>query len=713
MKNFYRSLRYLWPYRRTLAISIVCVIFISVLWGGGLGMAAPVLKVLMDPQGLHGWAWSKVVDDGFQAQIVQQPLSDKTRIEAKRLSSVLHVVSVDDDGTAKSAGIVAMDWIVGIDDGDESHRIMDAPDAARALAHLEPGQAARVRLYDQANARMRTVEVTLAPLGLEARILARVANAVPEPETYSQRFNIFLGLLAVVVIVTVLRNLLRFFQEYMVQSAVLRAIMDIRCENYNATLRLPVTFFATHGTSDTTSRFVKDTNVLTIGHVTLFGKTLAEPGKAIGALAMAFYFSWELTLLAMIAGPPVMFLIRKLGKRMRKAAKRALEGWSSILAILEETLLGIRVVKAYTMEGGERKRFFQSNRRLLKQQRKIAKINSASSPAVEAIGITAAMLAAAVAGHWVLQQKMDMVNFAACMACLAATFDPVRKLSKVVTRFHQADAAATRIFELMDRQKEVSLPNAPMLPRHCRSIELRDVSFRYPRAGQDSLSDINLDIRAGETLAIVGPNGSGKTTMVSLLPRLIDPDRGQVLIDGEDISRYSIRSLRRQIALVTQETVIFHATIAENIAYGLRRPKHERVMAAARQGFVDEFVRDMPEGFDTLVGEHGATLSGGQRQRIAIARAILRDPAILIFDEATSQVDGESERRIQEAMAEFVKGRTTLMIAHRFATVLAADRIVVMNEGRIVDCDTHAELLTRCDLYNHLYKTQFLDDTQA
>jgi ABC-type multidrug transport system fused ATPase/permease subunit len=264
------------------------------------------------------------------------------------------------------------------------------------------------------------------------------------------------------------------------------------------------------------------------------------------------------------------------------------------------------------------------------------------------------------------------------------------------------------VFELRDREQEKRVANAPMLPRLVESLEFRGVTFRYPSAAEDALKDINLIVRAGETVAIVGPNGCGKTTLVSLLPRLIDPTRGQVLIDGQDVSQVSLRSVRRQIGLVTQDTVLFHATIGENISYGLRRPRQEDVLAAAKKAFVDEFVRNLPDGYDTMVGEHGATLSGGQKQRISIARAILRDPAILIFDEATSQIDSDSERRIHEAMDQFVKGRTTLMIAHRFATVLTANRIVVMNAGRVVDVGAHSELLDRCELYHHLYKTQFV-----
>jgi ABC-type multidrug transport system fused ATPase/permease subunit len=283
----------------------------------------------------------------------------------------------------------------------------------------------------------------------------------------------------------------------------------------------------------------------------------------------------------------------------------------------------------------------------------------------------------------------------------------VRKLAKVSLRFQASDAAAQRIFELTDAQQEPRVPNAPSLARHSKNIQFDNVSFTYPGASCEALKQVTLTANAGQTVAIVGPNGSGKTTLLSLLPRLINPTSGTVRIDGTDISQMSVRSLRRQIGLVTQDAVLFHATIAENISYGLRRANRDDVIAVAKKAFVDEFVRDLPAAYDTMVGEQGSTLSGGQRQRIAIARAMLRDPSILIFDEAMSQIDSDSERRIHESMTEFSKGRTTFLIAHRFATVLSADMIVVMNEGRIIDTGTHKTLLERCELYQHLYKTQF------
>ncbi|MFP4353488.1 MAG: ATP-binding cassette domain-containing protein [Phycisphaerae bacterium] len=710
MKDFFRSLSYLWPYRRRLIVSAVCVLVIAVLWGGGLGMLAPGLKILVDEEGLHGWAWNTLTEETLGIKTVRQVVPSRVPVEGESLPLTLNIVSVDEDGPAAEAGVEANRWLVGVAGSGQADRVMRGDDLSRLLANeYDPGQKVTLRLYNQATDEVVERTVTLTKPSFKGRILGKVARNIKEPADMPGRFRILVGLLTIAIVITLIRDLMRFTQEYLVETAVWSGVVDMRCEIYNVALRLPVSFYAAQGTSDTMSRFIQDTNELSRGQVTLFGKTLVEPAKAIGSIAMALLFSWKLTLLAMVAGPPAYFLIRRFGKVMKRASRRALESWAQLLAVLEETLAGIRVVKAYTMESAERRRFFRENRRLLKQQKRMARIDAATAPAVEALGVTAGMIAAGAAGYWVLHGQMDPIIFITWMGCLAAMFDPVRKLAKVATRFQRADAAAARIFELRDQEPEPRIPGAPMLPRHSESIQFSNVSFRYPNAPDNALENINLTIQAGQTVAVVGPNGCGKTTLVSLLPRLFDPTEGKIFIDGQDIHQSSLRSLRRQIGVVTQETVLFHATIAENIAYGLRRPKREDVMAAARKAFVDEFVQNLPEGYDTMVGQRGSTLSGGQRQRIAIARAILRNPAILIFDEATSQVDADSEHRIHQAMDQFIKDRTTLMIAHRFATVLAADMIIVMSDGKILETGTHGELLESCKLYRHLYRTQFVD----
>ncbi|MHC4983983.1 MAG: ABC transporter ATP-binding protein [Planctomycetota bacterium] len=705
MRSFFRSLNYLKPYKLRLGISIVCVVFIAVLWGGGLGMLLPGMKILIDPEGLHGWAWLSGTEGRLGAKVVKRIMPAQVLIEDQQLPLVLDVVNVDEKGPAARAGIRANEWIVGA----QRTRLVRGDILARFLATTQAEKTITLHVFNQYSGKTRQVQLVPDRLDFKSRMLVKVATAIPEPQRYRDRLPLFLWLLAIGLAITVVRDLFRFLQEYFVQTAAQRAMVGLRCDNYNVALRLPVTFYSARGTTDTMSRFVQDTHEIRRGQVALFGKTLVEPAKALGSIAVALFFSWKLTLIAMVAGPPVVVLITRFGRVMRRASRRALESWSRMLAVLEETLTGIRVVKAYTMESTERKRFYRVNRRLLKEQDRISRVDAVTPPTVEALGITAALVAAGIAGYFVLNRQMDPHVFVAWMGCLIAMFDPMRKLAQVPNRFQRADAAATRVFELHDREQEKRPAKAPLLAPHKESIEFRNVSFRYPEASADALKDINLQVPGGQTLAIVGPNGSGKTTLVSLLPKLLEPTAGAVLIDGQDISKVSLRSLRRQIAVVTQDTVLFNATVAENIAYGLRRASQRAVLAAAKKAFVDEFVRDLPEGYDTTVGEHGATLSGGQKQRITIARAIIRDPRILIFDEAMSQIDADSERKIHQAMEQFIKDRTTLMIAHRFATVLSADRLAVMDAGRIVDTGTHKELLERCDVYRHLYKTQFAD----
>ncbi len=710
MKDFYRSVRYLKPQIPRLIPAVICVILIAVLWGGGLGMALPAMKVLISDEGIHGWAWNELTQDKIGSNIKHRKVPPIMQKNFDLPETALRIFDIrgdrDKPGPARKAGLSEDDWIIHARYGPVTVSSSDA--LTRRIARTAPGATVTLAAFNEKTESVRDVTVVIDRPGRMSQWLGRIAEYLGEADSFEDRYPPFLYLLVVVGIMTVARNVLRFFQEYLVRTAVYRGMMDIRCDNFDAALHQPLTFFSEEGTTDTMSRFVQDINFLTRAHITLFGKTLVEPAKGAAVLLVAFYFSWEMTLIALIGGPVAYFLIRLFGKIMKKASRRALGNWSSMLSILQETLGGIRVVKAYAMEAAERRRFLVTNRRLYKQQRRIARVNAAAGPSVEVLGMFAAGGAAVGAGYMVFHEGMDPEIFISWMICLAGMYDPVRKLSKVATRFHQGDAAASRIFELHDREREKRTPLAPTLPRHREFLCFEHVSFTYPNRAAPAVCDINLDIRSGQTVSFVGPNGSGKTTLLSLLPRLLEPREGRILIDGKDISTHSVRSLRRQIALVTQENIIFNATIAENIAYGLRHPRPGQVEDAAERAFVTEFARNLPDGLDTLVGQEGAKLSGGQRQRIAIARAIIRDPAILIFDEALSQIDSESEQKIHHALSDFIQNRTTLMIAHRFSTIIEADFITVMCEGRILATGTHEQLLSGCGLYQQLCQTQFI-----
>jgi len=702
LKSFFRSFRYLRRYWGRLGVSIVCVVLIALLWGGGMGMFAPILKVLIDPEGLHGWAWRSMTEDRIEADLIRREIT----VESLPVSVVLDVVQVEEGSLAAQAGIERGDWILGLYEGPDK-TFMRGDALARRLANTPAGQRVALIRYAPATRTFGRAELVLGQARTDSRVLGYFARGLAEPETREQRFPLMVWILGVVVIMTLTRNVLRFIQGFLVQSTIWRANMNMRCDMYNTALHLPMTFYSREGTTDTMSRFLHDTHELAQGQIAFFGKTLAEPAKALASFILALCFSWELTLWALVLGPVAAILIHTISQITKRATKRALVGFAHLLGILEETLTGIKVVKAYTMESTERRGFFAAARTLFKEFRRIAMLDAATAPSIETLGVAVGAVGAAVGGYRVLHGQMDAPTFFTWLALMVAAFDPVRKLAKVYTRFQKADAAAERIFEVRDRACEGRTPGAPDLPRHTESVEFRSVTFRYPGAAEDAVSDLSLRVQAGQTLAIVGPNGCGKTTLVSLVPRLLVPDSGQVLIDGTDISTCSVRSLRRQIGYVTQDAVLFDSTIAENISYGKRGASRDEVLAAAGKAFVHEFVDEMPEGFETVVGQRGAMLSGGQKQRITIARAILRDPAVLIFDEATSQVDADSEKRIHQALEEFMKGRTTLLIAHRFSTIVSADRIAVMDQGRIVDIGTHEQLVGRCDLYKQLYQTQF------
>ncbi|MBT3278283.1 MAG: ABC transporter ATP-binding protein [Phycisphaerales bacterium] len=728
MKSFFRSVKYILPYKGRLIGSLICVLLIAVLWSGGIAMALPGLKVMLSPEGLHGWTWSSLTNDKLEGTFVVRDVppmyTDSLSTAPSKAGApkpptlpafIIDIVTLKNE-TPTPGGLVKNRWIVGtVDDAGVPH-LKNGKILQRELAKSD-AKTIKLYLYDRnetdANKRFSTATVTCGEIKTMSSALQYACNdflpyfGIEEPKDKAGRFPILFFILLLAGVATILRNILRVAQEYMVQTAVFRGIMDIRMINYEVALRLPVTFYSTDGTADTTSRFIADCAELQGGHNTLFGKTLVEPAKMLGSAIAAYMLLPDYTLACFIAGPPVFLIVRMLGKMMRRATKSALKDRSEMLGVIDETLKGIRVVKAYTMEATERKRFRAVIKKLYKQMKKIALIDSSSSPLVETIGLSVALVVAGIAGREVLMDRLDPELFLTWMMMLAAVFDPLRKLSKVATRFQRADAAAERVFELMDREQEKHLPAAESLPIHADSIEFKNVTYTYPEKDEPILKDISFTVEQGKSFAIVGPNGCGKTTLLSLLPRLMEVDSGTITIDGKDIATHSLRSLRRQIGIVTQETVLFNATIAENISYGLRHPNPDAVQAAADKAFVTDFAMEMADGLDTMVTPRGGTLSGGQRQRIAIARAILRDPSILIFDEALSQIDPESEQKITEAMGEFVQGRTTFMIAHRFQTILASDAIIVMDDGRIVDIGAHSELLERCSLYQTLYNTQF------
>jgi subfamily B ATP-binding cassette protein MsbA len=441
----------------------------------------------------------------------------------------------------------------------------------------------------------------------------------------------------------------------------------------------------------------------------------------VAGLAAALHFNAFVTLSALLVAPALYTVIRKLGKRIKRAANAALQSQSTLLGAATESLQALRVVKVYTNEVYEGGRFHRANKQVMNELNRVRTARALASPLTEMLSIFL-LCGLTLAAGWVIikgikvdlgplgvrKVNVDPADFILAMLSLAVAGASLKPLTGLISDIQASAPAAERLLELIRAEPEpghgMKLARAP---RHARSIEFDGVKLTYPGASTPALRGVTLTIPHGRRIAFVGPNGCGKTTLLSLVPRLFDPDEGTVRLDGRDIREFSVRSLRAQIGVVTQETAIFSGTIRSNIAYGNPGATDEQIEAAAKQARAHEFITRLPKGYDTPVAEQGLSLSGGQRQRLAIARAIVRNPAILIMDEATSMVDADSEAQIAAAITEFAAGRTCLIVAHRLSTVLNCDSIVVMDAGCVVDQGTHEELMARCELYRTLAQHQF------
>jgi ATP-binding cassette, subfamily B, bacterial MsbA len=508
---------------------------------------------------------------------------------------------------------------------------------------------------------------------------------------------------------TVFGGVNNFLHQYLSRTVSTRAVADIRRHVFETVVHLPLLKVVQRGPSQLVARIIRDTAELLHGFNSLTGKAVAQVTKGLAAFCVALYFDPGLTLMAVIVLPVLAVVLKKLGKRIRRGSRGALAAQESLLRIATESLQGLRAVKANTAEQKAVDRFEDRNREVVRQELRVRTAKAAASPIIETLAVFVIGGLALFAAHRILSGALSIEQFLPTLIALGLAGGSLRPLTGLINEVQAAAAPAGRLREVLDEAGEDDRDDRkPALARHQRSLEFEQVSLVYPGTEVPALDRVTLNIPHGERVAIVGPNGSGKTTLLGLVPRLLEPTRGRVLIDGIDIATVSLRSLRQQIGVVTQETVMFQGTIAENIAFGVENATRDDVIRAAKQAHADTFIRAIPGGYDADILEQGASLSGGQRQRIAIARAILRDPAILILDEATSQIDAESEEHINEAIREFCRGRTALIIAHRLSTVLNADRIVVLDAGRLIDQGTHEQLLKRCELYARLNRTQLV-----
>jgi subfamily B ATP-binding cassette protein MsbA len=518
--------------------------------------------------------------------------------------------------------------------------------------------------------------------------------------------------ISVIIIITfLLKNIFGYLQFYLMNFSEESIIRDLRNNLYRHLHSLPLGYFSNERTGDLISRIVNDVSILNGGISAFFVTIMRQPLLIVVYLGLAFSLSWKLTLISLVVFPFTLVVVGWIALTLHRERGVTQERMADITAVLHETISGVKVVKAFGMEDFETRKFVHFTGQYLKSVLRINRIRDISSPATEILSVIAGAVIIWYGGIQVLQEtSLSASEFLGFLFIIFQIMPPIKELTNVTNRIQEASAAARRVFEVIDSEVSiVSRPDAPPIREFKRSVEFRDVSFGY-EGGAPVLKNISLTIGAGEVVALVGPSGAGKTTLVDLLPRFYDPTSGSILIDGIDLRDLDLRSLREKIGIVTQETILFNDTIRNNIAYGLDNCPDADIVAAAKAANAHGFISATREGYNTVIGERGVKLSGGERQRLALARAILKNPPILILDEATSALDTGSEILVQEAIDNLRSGRTSVVIAHRLSTIQRATRIHVLDHGRIIGQGTHQELIADPDgLYKKLYDLQFRD----
>ncbi|MCX8086133.1 MAG: lipid A export permease/ATP-binding protein MsbA [Rhodocyclaceae bacterium] len=525
------------------------------------------------------------------------------------------------------------------------------------------------------------------------------------------RHDLWVAPLAIIGIF-LLRGIVSFAGGYLMAWVGNRVVMDMRVAMFERALALPMRYYDDQSTGALMSKILHDVTNVTGAATSALTVLVRDSLAVVGLLAWLFYLNWKLTLVALTIGPFVAVVVRAFSGRLRRASRGSQQAMGQLSRILEEAIGGQKIVKIFGGQDYEARRFFAAQQFLRGQNMRQAVAAAAVVPIVQiftAIALAIVIYVALLQSAGAETTVGSFVSFITAMLMLLA---PIKSLADVNAPIQRGLAAAESVFQLLDETPEADT-GKKTIERAQGAVRYENVSFRYPGARRPALIDIDLAIAPGETVALVGASGSGKTTLANLLPRFYPLEQGRILIDGQPVETLTLASLRANIALVSQEVVLFNDTVAANIAYGaLADTPQEAIEAAARAAHAHEFIMAMPQGYQTLVGERGVKLSGGQRQRIAIARALLKNAPILILDEATSALDAESERHVQAALDELMKNRTTLVIAHRLSTIEKADRIVVLDKGRIVETGTHTELLTHGGVYAKLYRLQFAEAAQ-
>ncbi len=671
MQGYTRMLRYIKPYAAHLTVSVLFMVLFSFLSTFSIWMISPFLGTLFSSDGAAAVTAPAAPGSGAAGGLLAGPSA----------------------GAGEAAGAAGA-GVAGA----------QAPPAGGAA----PSTAADAGGTSVGAGGQRAREIQRQVSGLSA-LRDNVKRQVDGWLLRGSKMESLWRICVVFFFLWLAKNLAGYVQSVLMEYVGLRIVKDMRDQLFAKFMRLPLTFFHRHRAGELISRATNDVLIANKCVNVSFTNLVRDPIAIVMSLGVAVLISWRLTLLALLVLPLSLAVIVRIGQKLRKYSHRQQEKLANLTAILQEAVTGVRVVKAFAMERFETAKFLAESKRLFRDMFKIARMQALSSPLTEQLSTVVGLFVLWYGGRQVLAggDQLPPDLFILFLVCIFSLVHPVKELSGVNNGIQEGMAAAERIFAILDTGDEAAWSGGTEDLGAARGeVEFDHVTFAYDD-GAPVLRDIALKVRPGEVVALVGASGAGKSTLVDLIPRFYDPQEGRVLIDGRDVRRFTLGSLRRAMGVVTQEVILFNETVRNNIAYGLSDVSDDQVVAAAKAANAHEFILQMPQGYDTRIGDRGVLLSGGQRQRISIARAILQNPPILIFDEATSALDTESELLVQEAIDRLVRDRTTFVIAHRLSTIQHVDRIYVLKSGRIVQTGTHAELLAEGGPYRVLHELQF------
>ena len=675
VKTWSRLCVFVWPYRRKLILSVAFGLFAAFLWSVELLLTFPITIMFGEHQTL--------------SRYVEHETSVAIEAIAVRKANISHM----DEALTR------------LPENGDRRRYSERVSVMRGLRQQQ-----------------RELDAYTNKFWMLSWVDSAVIRNLPDDQ-----FRLFASLFAIILLVTFAKGASGYCQDMLAGSVSESVVIDLRQQLFRSVLRLDPQTVSIDGPSNWLTDFTYSLQQLASGLTEVGGRVIREPLKAVSCLAALFFLNWQLTFLFLLFMPLLGLLFYLLGQRLKRAANRAVDSMGRIYRSLEEVFHNAKAVIAFDQAGLHRRDFHRENKKFYRQAMRLVQIDAIGSPIAELLVMVAASAVLLPAAFLVLRGTTTIWNIplasspptfpelALFYVLLAGVLEPVRKFSKFYNSIRHSTVIAERLFQRMDQVSLIHVPTEPhLLSRFRHQIEFREIAFEYAREADDSasrrlvLNGLNLSIRAGETVAIVGPNGSGKSTLVNLLPRFYDPSRGDVLIDGVNLKTVRVGDLREQIAIVPQETILFDDTIQANIRYGRPNASDEEVVEAARTAHVLSFAETLPMGLMTHVGEQGKQLSGGQRQRIALARAILREPSILILDEPTSAIDAQSEQLIHASLREFTRGRTTVLITHCLTPTLLefVTRIIVIDRGRMIATGSHEELLENCLVYQRLWTAQ-------